>query len=47
MPGVGDHLTYNLVANLGELGHLNQREIAALVGVTPLNRDKENKKVDE
>ena len=30
MPGVGDNLSYNLVANLGELGHLNQREIAAL-----------------
>jgi transposase len=39
MPGVGDNLSYNLVANLGELGHLNQREIAALVGVAPLNRD--------
>lgn len=39
MPGVGDNLSYNLVAKLGELGHLNQREIAALVGVAPLNRD--------
>jgi transposase len=39
MPGVGDNLSYNLVANLGELGYLNQREIAALVGVAPLNRD--------
>ena len=39
MPGVGDNLSYNLVANLGELGHLNQREIAALVGVAPLSRD--------
>lgn len=39
MPGVGDALSYNLVANLGELGLLNQREIAALVGVAPLNRD--------
>jgi transposase len=39
MPGVGDNLSYNLVANLGELGHLNQREIAALVGVAPLNKD--------
>ncbi len=39
MPGVGDNLSYSLVANLGELGHLNQREIAALVGVAPLNRD--------
>jgi transposase len=39
MPGVGDTLSYNLIANLGELGHLNQREISALVGVAPLNRD--------
>jgi transposase len=39
MPGVGDALSYSLIANLGELGHLNQREISALVGVAPLNRD--------
>jgi len=39
MPGVGDTLSYCLIANLGELGHLNQREISALVGVAPLNRD--------
>ena len=39
MPGVGDILSYNLLANLSELGSLNQREIASLVGVAPLNRD--------
>ena len=39
MPGVGDNLSCSLVANLGELGRLNQREISALVGVAPLNRD--------
>ncbi len=39
MPGVGDNLGCSLVANLGELGHLNQREICALLGVAPLNRD--------
>ena len=39
MPGVGDVLSYSLIANLGELGHLSQREISALVGVAPLNRD--------
>jgi len=39
MPGVGDTLSYNLIANLGEMGHLSQREISALVGVAPLNRD--------
>jgi transposase len=39
MPGVGDTLSYSLIANLGEMGHLSQREISALVGVAPLNRD--------
>jgi transposase len=39
MPGVGDALSYSLIANLGELGHLSQREISALVGVALLNRD--------
>ncbi len=39
MPGVGDTLSYSLVANLGELGFLNQREIASLVGLAPFNRD--------
>ena len=39
MPGVGDVLSYTLLANLSELGGLNQREIASLVGVAPLNRD--------
>ena len=28
-----------LIAELPELGHLNRREIAALVGVAPINRD--------
>jgi transposase len=39
MPGVGNMLSYSLVANLGELGFLNQREIASLVGLAPFNRD--------
>jgi transposase len=39
MPGVGDVLSYTLLANLSELGSLNQREIASLVGIAPLNRD--------
>jgi transposase len=39
MPGVGDVLSYTLLANLSELGGLNQREIASLVGIAPLNRD--------
>ncbi len=39
MKGVGNILSAVLVAQLPELGHLNQREIAALVGLAPFNRD--------
>lgn len=38
-PGVGPVLTYTLLAELPELGALNRKEVAALVGVAPLNRD--------
>lgn len=38
-PGVGDALTYTLLADLPELGELNNREISSLVGVAPINRD--------
>jgi transposase len=39
VPGVGRVITLQLLADLPELGILNRREIAALVGVAPLNRD--------
>lgn len=39
MPGVGPMLSRTLLAELPELGTLNRRAIAALVGVAPLNRD--------
>ena len=39
VPGVGQVTTLTLLANLPELGHLSRHEIAALVGVAPLNRD--------
>jgi len=39
VPGIGPALSGALVANLPELGELNRHEIAALVGVAPLNRD--------
>ena len=39
MKGVGQILSARLVAQLPELGHLNQREIASLVGLAPVNRD--------
>ena len=32
-------ITYTLLAELPELGKLNRKQIAALVGVAPLNRD--------
>jgi len=37
--GVGPVLAFSLVANLPELGTLNEKEIAKLVGVAPLNCD--------
>lgn len=38
-PGIGPTVSAALVAELPELGTLNRRQIAALVGVAPLNRD--------
>jgi transposase len=38
-PGVGPVLAVTLLANLPELGELNRKQIAALVGVAPMNRD--------
>jgi len=39
MKGVGDIFSSTLIAKLPELGRLNQREIAALVGLAPVNKD--------
>jgi transposase len=39
VPGVGPVLSTTLLADLPELGALNRRRIAALVGVAPFNRD--------
>ena len=39
VPGVGPVLSSVLLADLPELGRLNRKEIAALAGVAPLNRD--------
>jgi transposase len=38
-PGVGPVVSTTLLADLPELGQLNRKEIAALVGVCPFNRD--------
>lgn len=42
VPGVGKVVSSTLLIELPELGRLNRRKIAALVGVAPLNRDSGN-----
>ncbi len=39
IPGIGPIVSQTLLIDLPELGVLNRREIAALVGVAPINRD--------
>jgi transposase len=39
MPGIGDVTAQALIADLPELGQLDRRRIAALVGLAPFNRD--------
>jgi transposase len=38
-PGIGPVATAALIAELPELGQLNRRQVARLVGVAPINRD--------
>ena len=39
MPGIGPTTSHTLLATLPELGRLNRRQIASLIGVAPMNRD--------
>ena len=39
VPGIGQASSFSLLISLPELGELNRKQIAALVGVAPLNRD--------
>ena len=39
VPGVGEQVSVSLLAYLPELGALDRKQIAALVGVAPINRD--------
>ena len=39
VPGVGEQISLTLLADLPELGKLDRKQIAALVGVAPYNRD--------
>ncbi|MCG8073236.1 MAG: IS110 family transposase [Candidatus Thiodiazotropha taylori] len=38
-PGVGETLAYTLLADLPEMGAMSNKQVAALVGVAPINRD--------
>jgi transposase len=38
-PGIGETTALMMLADIPELGRLNRRQIAALVGVAPINRD--------
>ncbi len=40
VPGVGEQLSLVLLAHLPELGTMDRKRIAALVGVAPMNRDR-------
>lgn len=39
VPGIGNVVARTLIADLPELGRLDRKQIAALVGIAPLNRD--------
>lgn len=39
MPGIGKTVAFTLLGDLPELGNLNRKQIAALTGVAPFNRD--------
>ena len=39
VPGIGPIVSFTLLSELPELGQLNRKQIAALAGVAPLNRD--------
>ena len=39
VPGIGPKVVNTLIADLPELGNLNNKQIAALVGLAPFNRD--------
>ncbi len=39
VPGIGDGVAFTLLGELPELGQLTQRQIAALCGLAPFNRD--------
>ena len=43
IPGIGPVITGTLISDLPELGHCTQKQIAALVGLAPINHDSGDK----
>lgn len=39
MPGVGNIVAFSLLSNMPELGYINNKQAAALVGVAPINKE--------
>jgi transposase len=39
VPGVGNVVAFNLISEMPELGYINNKEAASLVGVAPFNRE--------
>lgn len=39
IPGVGKVVAFNLISEMPELGYINNKEAASLVGVAPFNRE--------
>ena len=39
VPGIGPVVSVTLLADLPELGTLDRKQVAALVGLAPINRD--------
>lgn len=39
VPGVGNVVAFNLLSDMPELGYVNNKEAASLVGVAPFNRE--------
>jgi transposase len=44
VPGVGPNLSSTLLIDLPELGNLNRKQIASLVGIAPINHDSGSKR---
>ena len=39
MPGIGKIAAASIISNLPELGHINNKQASALIGVAPMNRE--------